>query len=373
VKKFIIIFVALGLAALFIIQQRALNAMREEMLALRKQVSEMEETASRRQRPSASASSTLLTREAVRMAPPEPGAAASPLLDGRLAALEFSVGELVKNSRYLMDRGQLPPDAEYVAQMKAKFLDPATSDRDRLQALRVLRRGDAMDDHALQFTANWLQTLADERTREGLLGALEGMTNAVLKTSFLQLAMQSQDGRVRGQAVENLRVFSDDPQVEALLWDKLRNDPDRRVRDEAGQALREGPMTAARAATFKQIALNPQLPIDERLFAISALRAGRVDAPEVNATIAQLAQSGQDQGLRMRIFQAFDGTTDKAFAAPFVQGLQDPNPEIRRLAADSLSGLKADPNVAQWLQYVAQNDTDPRVRREAQEALQAQR
>ncbi len=356
-----------GLLLALATQRSSLSRMQAKLASAEQRLSELEENSSRRPRSSAQSTATLLAREPARIA------GTDPQTEQRLLTLEQTVANLELDSRHLMDRGQLPPDAEFLAEMQRKFLDPATTDRDRLQALRVLRRGNGLDDAALQFTANWIQSMPDDRLREETLRNLQGMTNAVLQAPFMQLAAQSQDARVRERAVENLRRYVGDPQVETLLWDRMRNDPERRVRETASEALREGPLTEPRIVAFKQIALNAQLPMDERLFAISALRSGRVDAPEVTATIAQLAQSGQEPGVRMRVFQAFDGTTDTAFVAPFVQGLQDPNPAVRRQAADSLSGLKADPNVTQWLQYVAQNDTDPQVRREAQEALQARR
>ena len=59
--------------------------------------------------------------------------------------------------------------------------------------------------------------------------------------------------------------------------------------------------------------------------------------------------------------------------APLVYGLQDPNANVRARAADALSGYKSEPAVAEWLRYVAQNDADSRVRREAEQALRDRR
>src|SRR5688572_19954858 len=58
----------------------------------------------------------------------------------RLGALEDTVSQLARNSEYLMERGQLPLAANRVSDLQAKFADTTASDRDRLQALRVLRR-----------------------------------------------------------------------------------------------------------------------------------------------------------------------------------------------------------------------------------------
>jgi HEAT repeat protein len=57
---------------------------------------------------------------------------------------------------------------------------------------------------------------------------------------------------------------------------------------------------------------------------------------------------------------------------PLVNGLQDPDPVVRRNAADSL-GSYGDPRVQQWLEHVVKNDTDEKVRGEAHRALEAVR
>ena len=59
-----------------------------------------------------------------------------------------------------------------------------------------------------------------------------------------------------------------------------------------------------------------------------------------------------------------------AFKAPLVYGLQDQNPVVRKEAADALAGFVSDPQVQEWLRYVAGNDGDPQVRKEAFKALE---
>lgn len=363
-KKLALAIFSLAVILAVAAQYRAQDELRTELMAVRQQLTELESSPVRR--PAARPDTgTLISREPARM----PSMIVDPAVEQRLMEVEDAIADLQHESRYLMDRGQLPPNAAYLAELKIKFLDAATSDKDRIQALRILRRGDGLDDNALQFTANWMLTLPDERVREDLLRNLEGMTNAVLGTAFVQLAMQNGDARVREQAVDNLRRYINDPQVEALMWDRMRNDPESRVRDEASSALRSGPFSETRIANFKQYAMNPQASLDDRLLAASALRSARVEVPEVMASLAQIAQTSTDEKQRLRVLQTFDGTSETAFIPAFVQGLQDPNPSIRRQAADSLSGLKTDPTVAQWLQYIAQSDPDARVREEAKQAL----
>ncbi len=369
-KPLILIMVVVAAVASLIIQQKSLNSVREELVAVRKQLSEVEDLATRRSRPAAGASSTLLARDPASASAASAYPPYSPQVEERLIALEAIIADLESNARYLMERGQLPPDAAFLVEMRAKLADPNSTDRDRLNALRILRRGNGLDDASLQFTAGWMQSVTDERVREELLRNLDGMTNAVFKAPFMQLASQSTDSRVRAQAVQNLGRFVDDPSVDALLWDIMRNDPEQRVRDSAMSTLRRGPYTETRVASLSQRAMDAQAPLDERLLAARALRYSNTQVPQVMQSLALMAMPGQDNKTRLKVLEAFDGTSDPTFAPVFVQGLQDPDKDIRRQAADSLSGLKSDPGVAQWLQYVAQNDPDPRVRQEAAQALQ---
>jgi len=169
--------------------------------------------------------------------------------------------------------------------------------------------------------------------------------------------------------VENLRSFVADPQVEATLWSLLKNDPDEDVRDEAAQALGRGPFTESRVAALKERALDSQSPLDERLMALRALDRANVDSGTATAMLAELAQTTTNPDDKLKLFRAFDGSDDPVVKLPLVYGLQDANPLVREEAVDALSDFRDDPAVLQWLQYVAQNDADPQVRREAYQAL----
>jgi HEAT repeat protein len=150
----------------------------------------------------------------------------------------------------------------------------------------------------------------------------------------------------------------------------LRAEPDRGVREEIADALRAGPASAARVAALRERALGPQSSLEERLIALRALQDANADASDVAASLALMAQQTQNPVERARLFREFDRANDPAFVPPLVQGLQDPNPVVRERAADALSDFRSDPNIQQWLRYVAENDADPRVRREAFRGLE---
>jgi HEAT repeat protein len=263
----------------------------------------------------------------------------------------------------------LPLATNRVADLLTKFTDANASDRDRLQALRLLRRNGGISDDAVLHAANWLQSATNANTREDILQQLEGVTNAALRGPLLA-AVADADPDVREQAVDNLRRFMGDPQVEAQLW-SLTKDADEDVREQAMEAIVEGPMSPERLAALQERASNANGSLEERLLAWRALREGNHDLPDMSASLAQMASATQDPFERARLFQAFDDaieratSRDAAFLPPLVHGLQDPSPLVRERAADALGDFGADPTVQQWLRYVAENDADPAVRRQA--------
>jgi HEAT repeat protein len=104
--------------------------------------------------------------------------------------------------------------------------------------------------------------------------------------------------------------------------------------------------------------------------AMRALRESNTQAPEVITEMANLAQSSTDPVTRARLFQAFDGINDPNLMPTLVHGLQDPNPVVRENAADALGSFASDPRIQEWLNHVIQTDADPRVKREAMQALE---
>jgi len=290
-------------------------------------------------------------------------------LSRRVDELEQAVAQLARASDYLMERGQLPLATNKVGDLERLFNDGAAADRDRVRALGLLRRNGPLTDDLVQNALAWLQSSTNAGTRRELVQQLRGATNAAVKGPLLALMSTEKTDNVREEVAQSLRRFTDDPAVESALWNAALNDPDEDVRDEAQDALREGPAGEARLATLRERATNPQATLDEQLLALDALRNAKAPTSDIIAGMADLAQNSQDPLQRTKLFQAFDDFNDPATKVPLVHGLQDPNPLVREEAADALSGHTSDPAVREWLQYVASNDADPRVRREAMEAL----
>jgi len=287
----------------------------------------------------------------------------------RLLALENTISHLTPATNRAPSRGQGAVTATMLEELRRKLLDPAMADKDRLQALRLLRRNKGMDDAVLQSALSWLQSSQDGDTRREILQHLDGYTNAALRQPLLDLAMSSADAKTRQEAVENLRHFMADAEVEKQLWDSMQKDPDPKVRERAEEALREGPMTAERTARLQQRAMDPQADLNQRLTAMRALVKGGADGAEAAASIVALAQNTQDPVARANIYRAVDGVRDPRLLPPLLGGLQDPSPDVRQEATEALSKFASDPNIRQWLEYVAQSDADPKVKREAFQAL----
>ena len=311
-------------------------------------------------------SAPIATPAAARAVPQSANFGAS--LQARLGNLERQVTDLAKISEALMERGLVPPSQDRLAEMQQRFFDSTASDGDRLRSLRLLRRNGQVNDEVFNLVVNWLQTSTN--TRRDLLQQIDGVTNAALKQPLLDMLQTETVGNVREELVDVLRGFADDPTVEAKLWEMALSDSSGRVREEAQEAFTEGRMTPERAERIRQRSADPNAPLDERLLSLRALRESDVQVPEIISEMAALAQNSPDPVVRAKLYESFDGVNDPTLMAPLVQGLQDPNPVVRENAADALGTFASDPRIQEWLNHVIQNDTDPRVKREAYSALE---
>ncbi|MBL9172706.1 MAG: HEAT repeat domain-containing protein [Verrucomicrobiales bacterium] len=287
----------------------------------------------------------------------------------RLGALEQAVARLTDANDHLMNRGQLPLTTEKREQLLAQLENPSAEDRERLQALRLLRRNGSIPDEALQAALDWLGNTTNGSVRVRLLQQLTGLTNAHLQPPLLALASSGSEAEVRQKAIGALRPFVGDPQVDSQLWNLFLQESDPGVRRQAREALLEGPVSDARATLLRDRASGTGNSVEERTLAWEALRSAGKSTPEVTAALAQLAQVTTDTKDRLRIFEVFNEASDPAFIPPLVQGLQDPSPLIRARAADALSDFRSEPAVEEWFRYLAENDSDSNVRRQAMRAL----
>jgi HEAT repeat protein len=289
----------------------------------------------------------------------------------RLANLERAVADFSKASEALADRGMVPPTEERLAQLLQRFTDPNASEADRLRALRSLKRGqNQLSDEVVTHAMSMLQSSTNANSRRQLLQQLDGVTNAAMKQPLIAMLGTETSGNVREELIDVLSDFASDPAVEGKLWELALNDSDGEVREEAQEALTEGPMTPERAQKLRETAMSSDASVDERLLSMRALREAGPLSPEVISEMTNLAQNNTDPVTRAKLFSAFDGINDPNLMPTLVNGLQDPNPVVRENAADALSSFSADPRIQEWLNHVINTDADPRVKREAMQALQ---
>jgi len=160
-----------------------------------------------------------------------------------------------------------------------------------------------------------------------------------------------------------------DPVVETQMWELLLKDTDEGVRRQARDVIIDGPVSEARAAALRDRAVAAASTLEERAIAWEALKSSGQGSPEVSAALSQLAQTTTDTRERLQLFEAFNEASDPAFIPPLVQGLQDSSPLVRARAADALSDFRSEPAIEEWFRYLAENDSDPTVRRQAMRVL----
>lgn len=314
---------------------------------------------------------------------PTATAAARPVSDGgsatagiqaRLAALENTVAEFTKAADILMDRGMIPPNDAKLAELHQKFFDQTLPEEERLKIFHMLRRGNnGLSDDVVAQGLSMLQNTTNINYKRALLQGFDGITNSTLKQPLFAMLQTETDNDLRGQLVNALRKFTDDPSVESKLWDMALNDPNANVRNRARDAVTRGaPMTPERMDRLSQTTRDPNASLDDRLLSFRALRIAKAHTPEMVNELAALAESTTDPVSKAKLLGSFNGLTEPGLMLPLVNGLQDPDPVVRRNAADSL-GSYPDPRVQQWLEHVVKNDTDEKVRAEAHRALEAVR
>jgi hypothetical protein len=341
-------------------QQRSIGTLRRELAELRRSSGEPDAPVPR---PAAAQAS---------VTPRAPAAADDPSLAGRVLALEASVALLNQGAEHLMDRGAVPLSPAKTEELRGILLDPNRPTRDRLNALRLLRRNGLFTDDLAAVAAEWLGASTDADATRELLEQLRGARNAPLSAALQNLASQATDRRVREAALDSLRGFVQDPQVEALVSSLAMSDPSPELRRRAEDVLRRISVTPEGAASLAQRALNPAAPLDERLLSLRVLRRSDDGLDQIAPALAQTAQATADPEARLKLFTAFDEVNRPEFMLPLVEGVQDGNADVRRRAADALVDYRDHPTVQEWLRVLASSDPDPGVREQAARAFAPQ-
>ena len=290
----------------------------------------------------------------------------------QLSALEERVRQLTLElklaSELLMERGALPISEAKAAALKRNFLDTSLPDHERLRALRILQRSNAIDDEVLQAGLTWIQTLIDPQLIGDALEQFVKLQSPALRNTALQLVATHPDEYVRKRAAQILRSFKDSA-VESGIWAALASEQSRDVQRELEDALRDIPVNSTRQAELEGRVLNSGASFSERFAAFRVLISAGVANAQAVAVFANEVVAQRDPERMEDLFQTLDNTGNLAAAPALINGLQVGDPELRVRALDALGEMQADPTVVKWLQHTANNDADERVRAEAVRVL----
>jgi hypothetical protein len=290
----------------------------------------------------------------------------------QLSALEEKVQkltlELTLASELLMERGALPISEAKAAASKRTFLDTSLPDQERLRALRILKRGDAIDEEVLQAGLSWIQTLVDPKLLGEALEQFVELQSPALRNTALQLVTTHPDEYVRRRAAQILRGLKSST-VESEIWTALASEQSRDVQRELEDALRDIPVNSTRKAELEGRVLNSGASFSERFTAFRVLISANVASAQAVAAFANevVAQSNPER--MADLFRTLDNTGNLAAAPALINGLQVGDPGLRVRALDALGEMQVDPTVVKWLQHTANNDADERVRAEAVRVL----
>jgi DNA-binding CsgD family transcriptional regulator len=223
------------------------------------------------------------------------------------------------------------PERDALVLLKQRVLNPQNDPKDRLEALRELRDRNGRDAQMAAAMAALARSTTDPAIRADIFRQLNGMRDPSLKPVLIEALQNDASEEVRSEAAETLAGHSDDPAVGALLVAVSRNDADSEVR---GQAV-ESRVKHAPADVLQRIQNDPQATDLEIYHSTTALR---------------------------KLLGA-----DNAQAALLLNVLKDTKiPELRKDIVEDLGKHYGSiPEVAEWMDHLATNEQDPKVRREA--------
>ena len=123
-----------------------------------------------------------------------------------------------------------------------RILDPSTSDRHKIAALKALRGRqidgqDARSHDVVVALLDLVDRAGDEDTRTDVYRNLHGVNDPALRDSMLRSLASDPSRQVREKAAEDIDTFLPDASVEAALRTAADTDPDDGVRSSALKTL----------------------------------------------------------------------------------------------------------------------------------------
>jgi hypothetical protein len=161
-----------------------------------------------------------------------------------------------------------------------------------------------------------------------------------------------------------LRVGALETRVQALTLELEQEQQRQREIKANSTAIAQAPLDELKAQL-----LDSHRGLKERFRAFRTLmRHDVLDAQTTTSFLDEIMKLN-DHELTAELFGALDNTGHLAAAPALINGLQSDKVELRLRALDALSEMQSDATVVQWLQHVARNDAEERVRAEAVRVL----
>jgi CheY-like chemotaxis protein len=136
-------------------------------------------------------------------------------------------------------------------------------------------------------------------------------------------------------------------------------------------AVETAEQKAAAVSDSQRIALDRELPAADRIQALRQLRSRGGRSREVALAMIELIQDPSlSSGLRADVIRNLHRVNFEELKAPLLHSVvQDPDPEVRSEAAETLDAFAGDGVVRETLSHVSENDADAEVRAEASRSL----
>lgn len=128
-------------------------------------------------------------------------------------------------------------------------------------------------------------------------------------------------------------------------------------------------------AKSRAIVLDPERDQWERVKTLSSLKeSGEIDDEVVSSMMPLWTASLDDPKggyLRWQLLENLQGTTNSEFRTNILEWIgEEESPKMRSQGLETLAPMANDPNVYEWLEYLAENDPEPGIQERALGILQ---
>ena len=154
------------------------------------------------------------------------------------AELKREIERLKPTLVYVLPTEPLTP--EQIANLQKQAMDEALDTSARVDALLQLRRRtrDGRTPEVVRSVVGLLETCADASIRADVCRHLNGVDVAESREAMIRRLREDKDRKVREEAAETLATWKDDARVRAELEVAARGDEDEDVRDQAEKSLK---------------------------------------------------------------------------------------------------------------------------------------